>query len=206
MDTENFDSKKLFLEAVLAEYKRLTEEMMTHNKNMSYLLAVLVGGAATILGFLGFEIASFLIIPIFVSSCGALMLTEGFSAATVQYYIVEEIENNRLRELFPHGSPIRYDSRFQSRLGNMGLVFWGGLFVLSSCVSLACLIASTLVWSQVTNSIFYQSVYFFGWITLAFYVISATLGFLSLRHGPRKVGSQSKNVPTSSTQDPGQET
>jgi len=187
MGMESFESKKLFLEAALAEYKRLTDEMMNHTKNASYIFAVMVGGVATLLSFSEpIGIVSFLAIPVFVSSCGSLILSENFSSAMITYYIIEEIEHRTMSELFPHGSPIRYSGVSESRYGWWGGVFWGILFLMSFFLCLGCLIAFALVWGQVSQDIFHQVLYIFGWMTLAFYTLSATLVYRKIYHDRRK--------------------
>lgn len=189
MGAENSESKKLFLEALLAEYKRLTDQLMNHNKNMGYLFAVMVGGIATILGFFGFtEIVSFLAIPIFVSGCGTLILLEGFSSATITYYIIEEIEHEKLLRLFPHGSPIQFDKIREIRYGWLTGVLWIILFLLSFFLCLGCLInASVLVWSQVSQNVFFQTIYVFGWITTMFYAVSTTFLYYKLLRERKRV-------------------
>jgi succinate dehydrogenase/fumarate reductase cytochrome b subunit len=171
---EDPEMKKLFLEAVLAEYKRLTDEMMNHSKNMSYLFAVLVGGVATILGVFGTEeVVPFLMIPIFVSACGILMLGEGSSSALIEYYVIAEIEQKQMPKFFLGNLPIRYDGLFESRHGRIVGVFWTGLLILSSFLCVACLTALALTWSKVSQNILYEITYTFGWMTLIFYVLSA---------------------------------
>ena len=178
---ESFEEKRLFLEAVLAEYKRLADELMTHSKNMSYIFAVMVGGIATILGFVGvIGTISFLLVPIFVSSCGILMLVEGYSGAIIGAYIREEIEDKRLSRLFPCGSPIQYERQYQSRYSLWGGIFWFVAFILSFSLCFGCLVTVTFSSNEVFSSMFYQLIYFFGWTILIFYAISTAIVFFKL--------------------------
>lgn len=178
---QDYEKKRLILEAVLAEYKRLTDEMMNHSKNSNHLFAVLVGGVAAIVGVFGAnQVLSFLMIPIFVSACGILMLGEGYVSATIGYYIAEKIEHTRLKELFPEGSPIRYQGWNEPRSGRVGGIFWGVMFLLSSFLCFACLIALGWMWSDVSQSLLYSLVYVFGWMILMVYVVSSTITFRRL--------------------------
>jgi len=174
------ESEKLFLEAMLAEYKRLTDEMINHSKNMKDIFAVLVGGVATILGFFGLiGIVSYLLIPIFVSSCATLILMEGYGSTIISFYIIEEIE---CKKWFQQGSPMRYQRMYESHHGSISVFYWVGWFFLSFFLCLGCLIILSSLWSQVSQSIFYQVVYFFGWMLLAFYTICTVLVFRWIRN------------------------
>lgn len=177
---EKFELRRLFLEAVLTEYKRLTEEMRAHSKNMFYIFAVMIAGVAAIAGF--FDVigtVSFLFIPIFISSCALLILSEGYGAASIEKYIKEEIECKELKKLFPEDSPIRWEWRPQNE--REGAIFWLVLFGLTLFICFGFLISATLsLWSEVCSSMFYQLIYFFGWLVLISYVISAVFVFYKL--------------------------
>ena len=187
MSTDKFELKKLFLEAVLAEYKRLTDETINHQKNMSYVFAVMAGGVATILGVFGIGIVSFLLIPVFVSACGSLIGIEGCTSALISYYIVDEIEHKKLSKLFANDSPIRYEEIYELHYGLLSGIYWGMLFFISLSLCLACLIAVAWVWSQAPQNIFNEIVYFFGWTISAFYALSTTVIILKLHNESNRI-------------------
>lgn len=179
-DLRSPNSKRLYLEAVLAEYKRLTDERMVHSRNMDYLFAVMVGGIATIIGFSKtIGTSSLLMFPIFIASCSILILQEGYTGALIENYVIEKVVNHEMREVFGEISPIRWEA-FSRKGFREGAFFWLGLFALTLIPCLGSLAILTANWSEVCSDGFFQLLYFFGWMILAFYILSTVIVFSRL--------------------------
>lgn len=178
-NSEEFETKRLFLKAVLAEYDRLNDEIMNHQRNTAFLLSILVGGSATILGVSGIiGMLSLLVIPIFVSIIALLVLAENYTCAFIGKYIKEEIEDKKLGKLFPEGSPIQWESQFQASHAQYNTLFFIGLFVLSFLLCVGCLVLVTLnFWDDIYSNVVNQLLFFFSWIIVISYSALA-LGIL----------------------------
>ena len=181
-DLRSLDSKRLYLEAVLAEYKRLTDERLVHSKNMTYLFAVMAGGCATIISFsktIG-TVTVLISLPLFIASCSILILQEGYTGAGIENYIIEKLVNQEMRGVFGKISPIRWEAI--SRKGfTEGAFFWLGLFALTLVPCLGSLTILALAnWSEVCSDGFFQLMYFFGWMILVFYISATVIVFSRL--------------------------
>jgi hypothetical protein len=170
MNKEDLELKRRLLDAVLAEYERLVEDMRTNGRNMTYVFAAMLAGVVAIVTLFGsLGAMSFALIPMVVSSCGLFILILGIEGFKITEYIREELEGKELKRLFPDGSPIRWESRPKSERENA--VFWLFIFLLSLFLCLGCLVSAGLtLWSEIWSNAFYLVFYSFGWAVHAGYI------------------------------------
>jgi len=171
VDIEKFESKRLFLQAILAEYDKLNEEILNHQKNMVLIFSVMVTGLAALLGVTGvIGILSLLITPIFISFCGVATFMEGFTIGIIGKYIEEEIEQGKLLQLFPNGSPIQWERKFRSQHKSFTDAYGKGIFTISFLGCLVCSITVLLFfWNDLLSNPIYIIMYFAGLVMLGFY-------------------------------------
>lgn len=172
-NNEKFETNKLFLKAVLAEYDKLNNEVVTHQRNLILLLSILIGGIATMLGVFGIIGAmSLILVPILVSVCVLLILAEEYQLAFIGEYIKEEIEGRKLGKLFPHDLPIQWEEHFQSQHARYNMLFCWGIFVVSDIISTGCLVLVTIVfYNDLSSNVVYQLAYYLAWMIVIFYSI-----------------------------------
>ena len=180
---DEFEYRELFLKALLTEYKSLRDDKRAREKNMSYILSIMIGGLATILAF--FEVIgvlSLLLIPIFVSFCGLFYLIEGYNGASIGLYLKDEIEEKKLKKLFRRNLPMGWEKYSDSKSALFSSIFWATLFVLGVFVRMGCLITVTLTfWNEVSTTLFYLFAYLFGWMGLSFLIVCTIFVALKLR-------------------------
>lgn len=166
-------SAELFLKAVLAEYNRLNNEILQHFKNINYIIAVLISGSVTILGFYSvLGVLSFLLLPIFVSGCAFLVLSETNIILLLGKYIREEIEDRRLSRLFPNDSPLRWEKHYHEHYRNRNKLLYGVIFIFSLITCVGCLAIVPLEFlTELSTNIIYLLTYVFGFLVLAVYSI-----------------------------------
>jgi hypothetical protein len=164
-------SDALFLNAVLAEYNKLNAEILYHQKNANYIVAITFGGLVALLGTYGvIGTLSLLLTPIVVSFFAILVLAEHHTTYFIRKYVKEEIEEKKLRTLFPNNPPIGWETYNLSQDLKGNTIFMAIVFILSLGLCVACLVAVTFVfWNEVLLNIIYRMLYFGGWVMIGFY-------------------------------------
>jgi ABC-type multidrug transport system fused ATPase/permease subunit len=167
---EGIESKRLFLTALLAEYNKLNMEMTAQVRNVLYLQAILFGGTATLVGIVGVVgVFSLLLIPPLTSYLGLIGLSEIYSVLLKGKYIREEIEANRIRKLFPHESPLQWETQYQREHLSIHVIAVIGIFMLAFLLCIGCLVVIPLAfWKEVCSNLAYQSIYYGGWVMMIF--------------------------------------
>lgn len=170
-------SAELFLEAVLAEYNRLSREIMQHFRNANYIIAVLIGGIVTIFGISGVVgVLSFLLIPIFVSACAILCLFETNVIIHIGKYIREEIEGEKISKLFPNTFPIRWETHYHARYRRANSILMVVFFIISVVLCVGCLILVPLDFpAEISSNFAHLLIYVFGWLISVVYFIFASV-------------------------------
>lgn len=180
--------KEIYLQAVLAEYKALKDEVSVWIRSYPIILSVWIGGVATLFGFskaIG-GLVTLLVIPIFTSLCAIVVVGITFATTCIGIYIKKEIERKKLQKIFPATClPFAWEG-YSERHGRFWQFFLMGLVVLISFLSFGCLgIVSYAHWSEVTTDTFLLLTFILGWLLTIFFPILSlffTLEARSLEH------------------------
>jgi hypothetical protein len=177
-------NKELFLQAVLAEYKALRDEMTTWERFFPIILSVWIGGVATLLGFFGvIGIVTLLVIPIFTSLCAICFVGVLSLVISIGVYVRKEIEGKKMQKIFPIGNlPITWEEYNKHQGGRYWQSF---VIVLCASILLSCsgclVILSSVFWTEVITNAFYILVYILGWVLTIFFAGFFLFSWLKIR-------------------------
>jgi len=170
--------KELYLQAVLAEYKALKDQISKGAEIYPVILSVWIGGVAALFGFSGTigSPVTLLVIPIFTSLCSLVFVCAIYNNGFIGLYIKKEIERKKLCEIFPAAHlPFAWEG-YTERHRRLWGILAVGLLVLVLFLCYGCLgIVSYVYWSEVATSAFLLLTFVLGCLLTTFLPIVVLL-------------------------------